>query len=178
MVRGDPAQAEPALEGLGDLLRYALRVHRDGLDRTSLRREREFMETYLGLEKIRLGDRLQVELRAGPAAMDSVVPTFSLQPLVENAVRHGIAPRAAGGRINVEARIDGDALRLEVRDDGDKAGCGGTDEDGGTGLRVLRERLEVLYQGKARITAGPGGAGGYRVELVLPAAPPAREADA
>ncbi|HEU5154805.1 MAG TPA: histidine kinase [Gemmatimonadales bacterium] len=177
MVRGDPALAEAALEGLGDLLRYALRVHRDGVDRTALRHEWEFMETYLGLEKIRLGDRLQIDRRAGDDALDASVPTFSLQPLVENAVRHGIASRAAGGKISVDARIEGDALRLEVSNDGDGRGAALTDDEGGVGLRVLRDRLEVLYRGRARMTAGPTDEGGYRVVLILPGAPNEAEAE-
>jgi len=175
MVRGDPALAEAALENLGDLLRYAMRVHRDGVDRTALRHEWEFMETYLGLEKIRLGDRLQVALRADQAALDQAVPTFSLQPLVENAVRHGIAPRAAGGRISIDARIEDDALRLEVRDDGDGGGTVTPEAEGGMGLRILRDRLDVLYRGRARMTAGPREEGGYRVVLILPAGPNAAE---
>jgi len=178
MVRRNPALAEASLEGLGDLLRYALRVHRDGVDRTALRHEWEFMETYLGLEKIRLGDRLQVSRSAGEAAFDHAVPTFSLQPLVENAVRHGIAPRAAGGKVTVEARIEGGALRLEVSNDGDGAGAVANGDESGTGLRVLRERLDVLYGGGARMTAGPTADGGYRVVLTLPAVPDHPEADA
>ncbi len=133
MVRRDPALAEAALEGLGDLLRYALRVHRDGVDRTALRHEWEFMKTYLDLEKIRLGDRLRLSLRADEAALDQTVPTFSLQPLVENAVRHGIAPRAAGGTLIVEAWIEGSALRLEVSNDGASGGAAGGDDPGGEG---------------------------------------------
>jgi hypothetical protein len=178
MIRGDPALAETALEGLGDLLRYALRVHRDGVDRTALRHEWEFMETYLGLEKIRLGDRLQIARRADEAALDTSVPTFSLQPLVENAVRHGIASRAAGGKISVEARLEGDTLRLEVSNDGDGRGAAASEDEGGMGLRVLGDRLEVLYRGQARMTAGPTGDGGYRVLLILPAGPGEAEADA
>jgi hypothetical protein len=178
MVRRDPALAESALENLGDLLRYALRVHRDGVDRTPLRREWEFMETYLDLESIRLGDRLRVSRSADEAAMDVDVPTFSLQPLVENAVRHGIAPRAAGGRIDVAARLDGGELRLEVGNDGGGAADGAADGDeGGVGLRVLRDRLEVLYGGRALMTAGPTAEGGYRVVLAIPADPPGAEAD-
>jgi anti-sigma regulatory factor (Ser/Thr protein kinase)/predicted nucleic acid-binding protein len=174
MVRRDPALAESALESLGDLLRYALRVHRDGMDQTLLRDEWEFMETYLRLEKIRLGDRLEAALRAEEGALDWAVPTFSLQPLVENAVRHGIAPRAAGGRVSVEARIEGGALRLEVRNDAGRDGppaAGGPEPEGegGMGLRILQDRLDALYRGKARMTAGPAGAGGYRVVLLLPA---------
>ncbi len=177
MMRRDAALAEAALEGLGDLLRYALRVHRDGVDRTALRHEWEFMETYLRLETIRLGGRLQVSRRADEAALDRPVPTFSLQPLVENAVRHGIAPRAAGGKVAIEARIEGDALRLEVCNDGDGGGAVGEGDEGGTGLRVLRERIDVLYGGAARMTAGPTGDGGYRVVLTLPVAPRAPEAE-
>ena len=184
MVRRDPALAEAALEGLGDLLRYALRVHRDGLDWTVLRHEWEFMETYLDLEKIRLGNRLQAIRRADEAALDHEVPTFSLQPLVENAVRHGIAPRAAGGKVTIEARIEGDSLRLEVSNEGDGGGAGestgGDGDEGGTGLRVLRDRLDVLYRGRASMTAGPTAAGGYRVILTLPvgtSGPDAPEAD-
>jgi len=172
MVRRDPALAEAALEGLGDLLRYALRVHRDGLDLTAVRHEWEFMETYLDLERIRLGDRLLAFLRTDDAALDHEVPTFSLQPLVENAVRHGIAPRAAGGKVSIEARIEGDSLRLEVRNDGNVGGAGsstgGDGDEGGIGLRVLRDRLDVLYRGEASMTAGPTAAGGYRVILTLP----------
>jgi len=178
MVRRDPALAEAALEGLGDLLRYALRVHRDGVDRTALRHEWEFMETYLDLEKIRLGDRLQVSRRADEPALDHPVPTFSLQPLVENAVRHGIAPRAAGGKVTVEARIEGDALRLEVANDGDGEGAVANGDEDGTGLRVLRDRLDALYRGRARMRAGPTADGGYRVVLTLPAVPDAPEEDA
>src|SRR5262245_13024169 len=178
MVRRDPALAEAALEGLGDLLRYALRVHRQGVDRTALRHEWAFMETYLGLEKIRLGDRLRIDRRVDEAALDHSVPTFSLQPLVENAVRHGIAPRAAGGRLSIEARIEGEALRLGIANDGDGRGAPAADDEGGMGLRVLRERLEVLYSGRARMEAGPTVDGGYRVALILPTAPDEPEADA
>jgi hypothetical protein len=178
MVRRDPAVAEAALENLGDLLHYAIRVHRDGVDWTALRHEWEFMETYLKLEALRLGDRLRIDCQVDEAALEQSVPTFSLQPLVENAVRHGIAPRAAGGRIAVASRLEGGTLRLEVSNDCDgRAGSGihdgGTTADGdegGLGLRVLRERLEALYRGRARMAAGPTAEGGYNVVLTLPLA--------
>ena len=169
LVRRDPAQAEAALEKLGDLMRYATRVHRHGVDWVALRHERDFVETYLDLEAIRLGDRLRVVRRFDEAALDQLVPTFSLQPLVENAVRHGIAPRAEGGEISIAARVEpgGQRLELEVCNDGN--GPAPESEDGGLGLRVLRERLEALYRGAASMTAGPTAAGGYTVVLVLPA---------
>ena len=169
LVRRDPALAEAALEKLGDLLHYAIRVHRDGVDWTALRHEWEFVDTYLDLEAIRLGDRLQVTRRADDAALDQLVPTFSLQPLVENAVRHGIAPRAAGGRIWIDARLEPDVLRLEVRNDGDGRGAAEPEADeSGLGLRVLRERLDALYRGAARLTAGPTAGDGYSVVVTMP----------
>lgn len=170
LVRRDPSLAERALERLGDLMRYALHVHRDGVDWTALRNEWEFMECYLELERIRLGERLQVSLQADPAALERAVPTFSLQPLVENAVRHGVAPRAAGGRLQVSATLVGDSLRLEVANDGDPLHAPESGGEPGLGLRVLHERLEVLYSGRAAISAGPAPEGGYQVVLDLPQA--------
>ena len=169
LVRRDPALAEAALEKLGDLLHYATRVHRNGVDWIALRHECDFVDTYLDLEAIRLGDRLRVVRNLDEAALDCQVPTFSLQPLVENAVRHGIAPRAEGGQIVVGARLqpDGNRLRLEVCNDG--AGQRSSEsEEGGLGLRVLRERLDALYRGTASMTAGPTSGGGYSVVLTLP----------
>jgi uncharacterized membrane protein YhdT len=183
LVRRDPDLAEQALERLGDLLRYALHVHREGVDWTSLRKEWEFMECYLDLEKIRLVERLQVFLEADPSAFDRLVPSFLLQPLVENAVRHGIAPRAAGGSLHVSAALVGTDLRLQVDNDGvraqgDPAGTGvQTDRDpelphegepSGLGLRLLHDRLFALYGSRAEISSGPTSEGGFRVVLRLP----------
>jgi hypothetical protein len=168
MVRRDPELAEAALEKLGDLLRYANRIHRDGVDWIALRNEWEFVETYLALERIRLGDRLDVACQMPVTVLDHPVPTFSLQPLVENAVRHGIAPRAAGGQISIDARLEIDSLRLEVSNDGNASGASPESDDGGLGLRVLRDRLDVLYRGAARMAAGPTAGGGYSVVLTLP----------
>jgi signal transduction histidine kinase len=168
LVRRDPALAEVALEKLGDLLRYAMCIHRDGVDWTALRNEWEFVETYLALERIRFGDRLDVAHRMSAVVLDQPVPTFSLQPLVENAVRHGVAPRAAGGHISIDARLESDSLRLEVSNDGTGSGAAHESDEGGLGLRVLRDRLDVLYRGAARMSAGPTPNGGYSVVLTLP----------
>ncbi len=168
LVARDPSAAEAALERLGDLLHYALRVHRAGLDQVELREEWDFVRSYLDLEKLRLGERLQVSLAADPDAFASVVPPFCLQPLVENAVRHGVAPRADGGRVTVEARRVGSEIRLEVRDDGPGRPGGGGDE-GGLGLRLVQERLAVLYRGKAGFGTESPADGGFRVVLSLPA---------
>ena len=97
LVRREPALAETALERLGGLLHYGLRLHRSEVDEVRLADEWAFVEGYLELEKLRLGDRLRLTLEAAPESLDCLVPPFALQPLVENAVNHAIAPRAGGG---------------------------------------------------------------------------------
>jgi signal transduction histidine kinase len=118
LVRRDPAAAEEALEQFGDLLRYALSVQDGAGEEVTLAQEWEFVGNYLALERLRLGDRLALDARIGAAALPCRVPAFSLQPLVENAIRHGIAPRAGGGRLVITAGVEGGVLALEVRDDG------------------------------------------------------------
>jgi LytS/YehU family sensor histidine kinase len=176
LVARDPASAESALERLGDVLRYGLRVQSQGLDEVRLREEWEFVDRYLSLERLRLGERLQAILEVEDDLLDAVVPAFSLQPLVENAVRHAIAPRAGGGRLVVSARRAGRTLVLAVEDDG-IAGAGGATDRGdalhrgsGLGLRLIRERLQALYGGAARLETGRSALGGFRAAVTLPLA--------
>src|SRR5262245_49128287 len=171
LVVQDPPTAQAALERLGDMLRYALRIHRDGVDAVGLREEWEFVATYLDLEKLRLGDRLRLALDADPDVFDSLVPPFCLQPLVENAVRHAVAPRAGGGRIVVAARRTSETLRLTVQDDGPGLPKVPT-PDAGIGLRLVQDRLTSLYGGKARFETESPADGGLRVTLTLPASGP------
>jgi signal transduction histidine kinase len=169
LVRRDPDRAESAIEGLGDLLRYALRVHRDGLDEMALEEEWAFVGSYLELERVRLGDRLRVDLDAGDGTLACRVPTFVLQVLVENAVRHAIAPRAEGGRVSIRARREGAELRLTVEDDGSPASVPAAATSSG-GLRLLRERLHALHGDRAALEAGPVPGGGFRAAVRLPCA--------
>jgi hypothetical protein len=176
LVARDPASAESALERLGDVLRYGLRVQSQGLDEVRLREEWEFVDRYLSLERLRLGERLQARLDVEDGLLDVIVPAFSLQPLVENAVRHAIAPRAGGGRLVVSARREGRTLVMAVEDDGDGGAAGR--EDGpprgtGLGLRLIRERLLALYGGAARLETGRSALGGFRAAVTLPLAGPA-----
>ena len=185
LVGRDPASAQAALEQLGDVLRYALRVQSQGLDEVRLREEWDFVERYLALERLRLGERLRTRLAVEEALLDAVVPVFSLQPLVENAVRHAIAPRAAGGRIEVTAARQGTAVVLAVEDDGAaSAGEAGlrTGEAGlargdgspagvagaGIGLRLIRDRLAALYGDAARLETGRSSLGGFRAAVTVP----------
>ena len=168
LVRRDPAVAEAALERLGDLLRYSLRIQRESLDEVTLRDEWAFVQSYLDLERLRLGDRLQVRFEAAATTLDCVVPSFALQTLVENAVRHAIAPRAEGGHLAVSAQqVDG-RLRIEVEDDGPGAAVPPPAESHRVGLRLLHERLAALYEGRASLHLETA-AGGVRAVLELPA---------
>ena len=116
LVREDPARAEEAVERLGDMLRYAIG---DGAEEeVPLSEEWAFTESYLALESLRYGKRLRIEKHVSPEALSCMVPAFVLQPLVENAVRHGIARRLGGGSLVVHAKVTGEDLALEVRDDG------------------------------------------------------------
>jgi LytS/YehU family sensor histidine kinase len=177
LVAREPRAAETALERLGGVLQYALRVQSQGLDEVRLAEEWEFVDRYLALERLRLGERLQARLDAEPGTLEAVVPAFSLQPLVENAVRHAIAPRAAAGRVLVSARRGPDGLILSVEDDGDaarddrRAGDAHADSPRsrpGLGLRLIRDRLQALYGEGARLETGRSSLGGFRAAVVVP----------
>ena len=172
LVRREPQVAEEAMERLGDLLRYSLRVQREALDEVTLREEWAFVGTYVELERLRLGDRLSTSLEAAPLALECAVPSFALQTLVENAIRHGIAPRALGGRLAVRAvQVDG-RLRIQVEDEAPGGAAANPAEEGqGMGLRLLKERLAALYPGQASLTLSAAGSGMCAV-LDLPARHP------
>ncbi len=167
LARREPPAAEQALERLGGLLRYVL----DDLDgaEVELGDEWRFVEDYLAVERLRLGTRLRVECALDAELLELRVPPFTLQVLVENAVRHGLAGRAEGGCVRVEARRVGDELRLSVQDDG--SGVGSPETAGaGLGLRALRRQLETRAPrpGRLMIQSAPGA--GFRVEVWLPLA--------
>jgi sensor histidine kinase YesM len=159
LVAMDPARAEEAIERLGDLLRYALGSDHEVL----LSEEWTFTEDYLAFERLRLGDRLEVEAAADAAALAAVVPPLIFQPLVENAVRHGIGDRPAGGRIAISARARDGCLTLCVADDGP-----GRREApaGGLGLASVRRRLAAVYGTRARLEIEV--ASGFAVTMTLP----------
>ncbi len=176
LVRRDPAVAESALERLGDLLRYSLRVHRDGIDEVPLRDEYALVESYLELERLRLADRLRITTDLSPSTLEDLVPTFAVQILVENAVRHAIAPRAAGGHLEIRATESGGRLHITVKDDGNGAPAeshiearleSSRVEGSRIGLRLLQERLAALYGTEATLTL-QSSATETSAELALP----------
>ncbi len=171
LVRSDSAAAEEAIEQFADLLRYTTRIHAEALDRIPLGDEWKFVENYLSLERLRLGDRLKVYSAVDDDALEQLVPAFCLQPLVENAIRHGIAPRAGGGSIWIEgARLD-DGVMLKVRDDGPGCKSERVTRNGRLGLRLARQRLDVLYGNDASFNVETAPGKGFTVTLWIPAQP-------
>jgi len=164
----DVDAADRMLIQLSDLLRMAL--DRSGEHAVPLRDELAFLDRYLDIEQTRFADHLQVHREVDPSVLEYPVPNLILQPLVENAIKHGIEPQVRPGRITLRARRDGpDRLRLEVEDNGAglSAGAGGV-PGFGIGLTNCRRRLEHLYGGMASLRLEPGSDGGVRVSLDLP----------
>jgi signal transduction histidine kinase len=168
LVGTDPAAADEAIERLGGLLRYALD---ESTEEIPLEREWAFTRDYLSFERLRLGDRLRVREALDPDALASDVPLLVLQPLVENAVRHAIAPSPDGGTIDVSATICDRALTLRVTDDGPGGEARGVESSRGLGLRALKRRLEVSYGSRARLDIRTAPGEGFSVTVVLPAEP-------
>jgi signal transduction histidine kinase len=155
----DTANAGRMLELLSDVLRQVLRA--DQTHETSLADEIGFLERYLAIEQVRFSDRLQVRFDVDDSLRDASVPAFLLQPLVENALRHGIAKRADGGRLEVVAKRDDDMLVLSVSDNGPGLDPSITPRDnGGNGLGIAnaRERLTTLYGAEATLALRDRGA--------------------
>jgi LytS/YehU family sensor histidine kinase len=137
-----------------------------------LSEELAMVRDYLSIEQARFGDRVQSRLTAEDAALACLVPPLLLQPIVENAVKHGLSPTPRGGTVWVDARIDGERLVLRVRDDGagpDGAAASGGTAGTGTGLCNVRERLAGLYGARHRLESTASDGGGMEVRLELPA---------
>ncbi len=142
LIETDPERADRVLSQLASLLRESLR--NDAPHEVSLKEELSFLDRYLEIEKTRFTDRLSVGFDVRPDVLEARVPTWVLQPLVENAIRHGISRRAGGGRIEVRAWRENGTLRLEVRDDGPGL-LEPASASAGIGLANTRARLERLH---------------------------------
>jgi LytS/YehU family sensor histidine kinase len=132
-----------------------------------LSQELAIVEDYLAIEQVRFADRLRIEIKVEPGALDGLVPCFLLQPIVENAIRHGIAHCENEGLVETSARREGNLLELRVRDSG--SGPNGHSTPGnGIGLKNTRERLTHFYQGEYAMHAQPLPTGGFEVAITLP----------
>jgi two-component system, LytTR family, sensor kinase len=168
VLEGNAPAATRMLAQIGDLLRTTL--DGEAAAETALSQEIAFTEQYLAIEETRLGDRLRVEIAISPDTLDALVPSVLLQPLVENAVRHGVAPLVEGGTIRIQSRLNGPQLQVSVRNSGvPRTGAEEFSEPThGIGLRNTAERLKTLYAGAHTFTLQWPRAGGCEVTVELP----------
>ena len=167
LVLEDPPKANSMIARLGDFLRLTL--DHANHDLVTLEEETEFLRTYLDIEQVRFGDRLKVAFEMEPMTLSAQVPHLILQPVVENAIQHAVAPRTAQSHIDIKAqRLDG-LLRLEVKDNGP-----GIDSKsdllalGGVGLNNVRARLSQVYGSDFRFELTNGAEGGLTVTMEIP----------
>jgi sensor histidine kinase YesM len=162
---GRQKQAAEMLRHLNAILKSTLQ--RNTPEKVPLSQELEIVESYLAIEQVRFADRLRLDIRVDPAALDGLVPCFLLQPIVENAIRHGIAHCENDGVLEASAVRDGSTLRLLVRDTG--PGPGQTLPSGsGIGLKNTRERLAHFYRNNFLMKAEPLATGGFEVAITIP----------
>lgn len=167
LVLEDPPKANSMIARLGDFLRLTL-DHSDQ-QLVTLKEETEFVRCYLEIEQVRFADRLTVQFKVEPATLSAEVPHLILQPLVENAIQHAIAPHAAPGRIDISAVRHNDSLRLEVKDSGPGIATTTHSIEGqGLGLSNVRARLERLYGTNFSLEMTNGSSQGLTVTLVIP----------
>jgi signal transduction histidine kinase len=158
--------AEQMLGHLSDLLRGVL----EDVDaqEVSLGRELEYLQLYLAIEQVRFPDRLRVAVSADPATQEALVPQLILQPIVENAIRHGIGRSSSAGRILINASKINGTVELRVQDDGPGLSPSGSSEDEGIGLANTRARLQQLYGQDARLVIENSDCGGVLVTISIP----------
>jgi len=167
LVERDPRGVRRMIARLSELLRYNLEAQ-DGPE-IPLRQELELLGRYLDIMQVRFQGRLDVRQRVADEALEALVPTMVLQPLVENAIRHGIEKLEAGGRIAIEVAPENGELVLRVSDNGPGPSSGPREDGGGVGLRNTVARLEQLYGGRGRFTLLPSADGeGTTAEVRLP----------
>ncbi|HYS07773.1 MAG TPA: histidine kinase [Myxococcales bacterium] len=156
--------ADEMLAQLGDLLRLSL--ERKNVQEAPLREELAVLAPYINILRIRFGDRLSIRVDVDPALLEVTVPLFILQPLVENAIRHGIDRRAGAGRIEIRARAEGESVEISVADDGAGLSQNGLRE--GIGLSNIRLRLEQLYGTRGAVALQGNPESGTQVTVKVP----------
>jgi sensor histidine kinase YesM len=159
-------QAEETLARFSDLLRAVLADME--LQEVTLARELEYLKLYLSIEQLRFSDRLRVDFDVDPELLDAAVPHMGLQPIVENAIRHGVGQRASLGTIHIAAHRVGDALHVTVCDDGPGFSAAVKSAGLGLGLANTRARLKQLYGDASDLRTGAAPGGGAEVTMVLP----------
>jgi sensor histidine kinase YesM len=170
LLEDDAAAADEMIARLGDFLRMTL--DNSGAQEVTLQEEIEFLRCYLEIERVRFHDRLTVSMDIEPETLYASVPNLILQPIVENAIRHGIVTRVGNGNIEIRAHVVDDRLRLQVNDNG--PGLNATDADirgkRGLGFALTRERLARLYGANQSLELSDAPEGGLQVTLEMPLA--------
>ncbi len=166
LMHKDVESADRMMAQLSDLLRLTLES--DGVQEVSLKQEMEFLEGYLAIEKTRFQKRLTIETKIAPETLDALVPNLILQPLVENAVRHGIEPRSAPGKIEILTKRENGMLQVKISDDGPGLKNKQTKFKEGIGLTNTRARLQQLYGENFQFELGNSSGKGFVVNLVIP----------
>lgn len=171
LVERDPRGVRRMIARLSELLRYTM--ERAGEQEVSLHEELLFLEGYLEIQQIRFQDRLEIDQDINPEVLDALVPSLILQPLVENAIKHGVSRIEEAGRIEIKAWREGESLCLSVCDNG--PGLASASGDGmmskqaeGVGLRNTRERLQSLYGTAQHLILEPAEQGGAHAQIRLP----------
>lgn len=171
LTQRNPAAAETALFQFSDMLRYVLDTERSGSDRVTLDAELDFVRDYLQLEQLRLGERLHVDWDLDADAGDHPLPALSLQPLVENSIKHAFNPHSRPGILQIRTRRDpaSGALTMTVRDTGPGVDPAAIAASSGLGLRTIERRLQLDYGSRAamRVNSAPGE--GFSVSVTIPA---------
>ncbi len=166
LIYKSPQKAETVVLNLSDIYREVLT--RSGNERITLEKELDLVRKYLEIEKIRMDERLNYTIECPEMFRSFQVPPLLLEPIVENAVIHGIAPRKEGGRVTIRVEKKGENCSIVVEDTGQGMGTKTGDIPGGFGIFSVRERLKLIYGEKAVFEAGPGPEGGTRVVMEVP----------
>jgi two-component system LytT family sensor kinase len=167
LIRTDPNQARVMVVRLSKVLRRLLRKHENF---TTLREELTFIDDYLSIEVVRFGDKLRFEKDIAPDALDMLIPSMLLQPLVENSIKHGLSSKVEGGSIRIAAHRSGSRLNLVVEDDGVGIPESKLNKllDSGIGVTNVNERLKVLFGGEYRMWVESQPGRGTRIHIEAP----------
>ena len=167
LVQDNPGTAEEMIEALGELLRVTTTTHRQ---KVSVREELHFLDQYLLIQRIRFGDRLLIEQEVDPAMLDDLVPVLILQPLVENAIKHGVQTRKEASRIRIIVQPVGEGhfLRLEITNSGPVVDLVGRKIEERVGISNTRARLQTMFGQEASLELYPRQQGGFVARILIP----------
>ncbi len=166
LIETDGDKAKLMLDKLTELLRVTLRNSRS--EQSTIAQESDLLDAYLNIQKIRLGERLSFNIDNSQVDSSQVIPPFLIQPLVENALTHGIEPKAAGGNISIRFSVESERLVIDVVDNG--LGLSSTSSSGGhgVGLSNIRQRIAMLFDEQATLSIKEQATGGVSAQLRLP----------